>query len=115
MAKTKASPQKAATVKRAGARPTDVAEKAAAVAKKVAALRHDLALAHGLAHDAQVREALTRTELTLALNEALKGRAEAQASARRDAAARLAERAGELPRPANRNWRRMLLRLGLSG
>ena len=61
------------------ARPTDVAQKAAAVAKAVAGLRADLALAHDLAHQAQVREALTRSELTLALSEAMKARVAAEA------------------------------------
>src|SRR6185312_10185372 len=77
--------------------PTDVAAKAAAVAKKVAGLRADLALAHDLVHQAQVREALTRSELTLALCEALKARAGAQGAARRDAAGKYAARAARPP------------------
>ena len=110
-----AAPQDATMAQPAEARSTELAQKAAAVAKKVVALREDLALAHGLVHDAQVREALTRTELTLALSEALKGRAEAQANARRDAAARLSARAGRVPAPPNLRWREFLLKLGLSG
>src|ERR1700709_1137838 len=78
-------------------RATDVAQKAGAVAKKVAGLRADLGLAHGLAHEAQIREALTRTELTLALGEALKGRAEALAAARRLAVQRHLEVAAPCP------------------
>jgi hypothetical protein len=96
-----------------------VAAKAAAVAQKVKGLRADLGLAHELAHQAQVREALTRTELTLALTEALKGRAEAQASARRLAAQRWLENAS--PRPVRRRGKlhrgieRVLARLGGAG
>jgi hypothetical protein len=101
------------------ARPTDVARRASAVAKKVAALRADLGLAHGLAHDAQIREALTRTELTLALGEALKGRAEALGAARRLAVARYLETSS--PRPVRRRGRvrrgldRLMLAAGLAG
>jgi hypothetical protein len=95
-------------------RATDVAHRAAAVAKKVATLRADLSLAHGLAHQAQVREALTRTELTLALGEALKGRAEAVAAARRAALAAWAVRAGHPPGPPSEKDLK-LLRQGVPG
>jgi hypothetical protein len=114
LAKTAAQPPKPAV-----AHATDVAAKAAAVAQKVAGLRADLSLAHGLTHEAQVREALTRTELTLALNEALKGRAAAQASARRLAAQRWLERAS--PRPVRRRGKlqrgfdKLMLRAGRTG
>jgi hypothetical protein len=46
-----------------------VFEKVAAVGRRLSALR-------GIGQQAQVREALTRAELTVALNEALAGRAE---------------------------------------
>ncbi|MDB5422720.1 MAG: hypothetical protein JWQ29_136 [Phenylobacterium sp.] len=64
------------------ARASDVAVKAAMVAHRVTALRGDLAVAQDMAHQAQVREALTRSELTLALTEALTARAAGQAQAR---------------------------------
>jgi hypothetical protein len=83
MAKTAAHPPKPAEARPADQKGGDVAQKAAAVAKKVAGLRADLGLAHELVHQAQVREALSRTELTLALGEALKGRAEALRAAQR--------------------------------
>jgi hypothetical protein len=99
--------------------PIDVAAKANAAAQRAAGLRADLANALGLAHQAQLREALTRTELTLALGEALKGRAKAEAATR----ALLADRflaLGEA-QPLRRHGRlgrladRVLLRLGLTG
>ncbi|HEX2817736.1 MAG TPA: hypothetical protein VHN39_15185 [Phenylobacterium sp.] len=105
--------------KPAEARPTEVARKAAAVAKKVAGLRADLGLAHGLVHEAQIREALTRTELTLALGEALKGRAQALAGERRLAVQR--HLATSSPRPVRRRGRaqrgfdRLMLAAGLAG
>lgn len=46
---------------------------------RVRAAVNRISASDAVAHEAQVREALTRTELTLALNEALLGRAEAQA------------------------------------
>jgi hypothetical protein len=119
LAKTAAQPPKPAEARPLLQSEGDVAAKAAAVAQKVAGLRADLSLAHGLTHEAQVREALTRTELTLALNEALKGRAEAQASARRLAAQRWLERAS--PRPVRRRGKlqrgvdKLLLRAGRTG
>jgi hypothetical protein len=114
MAKTAAPPSKPVE-----SRPTDLAPKAAAVAKKVAGLRADLALAHDLVHQAQVREALTRTELTLALGEALKGRAEALGAVRRLAVQRYLD--GTSPREVRRRGRvqrgfdRLLLAGGLAG
>lgn len=97
----------------------DVARKAATVAQKVSGLRADIGLAHELAHQAQVREALTRSELTLALTAALKGRAAAEAKARELAAqrflstarARPVRRRGKLTRGLDR----LLLRLGRAG
>lgn len=53
-----------------------------AAARRLAAVRAERTQAQSIAHQAQVREALTRTELTLALNEALIGRADALARAR---------------------------------
>jgi hypothetical protein len=105
--------------KPAEARPNDLAAKAATVAKAVAGLRADLAHAHDLAHQAQVREALSRSELTLALTEALKARAAAGAALRAEivrrylAAARpqTVRRHGRLGRAADR----LLVRLGRSG
>ncbi len=113
MAKTAAQPPKPAEALAPLQPRGDVAAKAAAVAQKVAGLRADLGLAHELAHQAQVREALTRTELTLALGEALKARAEAQA--------RLGLQTAELyfrsasrrrPRRPAIRLQRVLLRLG---
>ncbi|HEY8003149.1 MAG TPA: hypothetical protein VIE16_02920 [Phenylobacterium sp.] len=97
----------------------ELAQKAAAVALKVASLRTDLGLAHELAHQAQVREALTRSELTLALNEALKARAAADAAVRRLAVERWLAQA--TPRPVRRRGKlrrgadRLLLKAGLTG
>jgi hypothetical protein len=97
----------------------DVARKAAAVAQKVSGLRADIGLAHELAHQAQVREALTRNELTLALTAALKGRAAADAAVRRLGAERYLDTAK--PRPVRRRGKlqrgfdRLLLRAGRAG
>ncbi len=99
--------------------PIDVAAKAKAAAQRAAGLRADLANALGLAHQAQLREALTRTELTLALGEALKARATAEAAARRQIAERFFE--GGLAREVRRHSRlarlldRLQLRLGRAG
>jgi len=95
MAKTAAHRKHAAS----GA-PTNLAGKAASVGQLVAQLRSDVAQAHALTHQAQVREALTRTELTLALGEALIARAEAQATARRAAADLYFIRTARRPLPA---------------
>ena len=53
-----------------------------AAARRLVAVRTERTQAQTIAHQAQVREALTRTELTLALHAALLGRAEALARAR---------------------------------
>lgn len=58
-----------ATVPTAQAAHGAMLDKARAVTAKVASLSRDFAGAHRLAQQAQVREALTRTELTLALTE----------------------------------------------
>ena len=96
-----------------------MARKAAAVAQKVSGLRADIGLAHDLAHQAQVREALTRTELTLALNAALRGRAAAEAKARKLAAqAYLAQARPHRLRTRDKPRRaadRLLLAAGRSG
>ena len=55
---------------------------AARLLEKVETATGQLVQSRALAQQAQVREALTRTELTLALNQALIGRAEAQARLR---------------------------------
>jgi hypothetical protein len=100
-------------------RPLDIVAKAAAAARRIAALRADLAAAHDLAHRAQVREAVTRSELTLALGETLRGRAEALAAVRAQAKQLYLARATPQPvrrhgRPA-RAWDRLLGRLGAPG
>ena len=117
MAKT--PPRKTGKPKSVEGRPIDVAAKARAAAQRAAGLRADLAHALGLAHQAQVREALTRTELTLALTEALKARARAEAAARRQVAERFFE--GRPARTVRRRSRltrlldRLRLRLGRAG
>lgn len=93
-------------------------DKARTVATRMRALKRDFDGAHRLAHDAQVREALTRNELTLALHEALSARAELQARLREQALAAFGAR-GEKPlRRRNRLSRRLdrvLMRLGSPG
>jgi len=85
---------------------------------KVQQLQGELEGARRLAHDAQVRESLARTQLTLALHESLAERAALEAAARRRAitthnAARrpTSRRAGRIPRMIDR----MLLQLGSFG
>lgn len=101
------------------ANPLDITAKAAAAARRIATLRADLAHAHDLAHQAQVREALTRSELTLALGEALRTRAEIEARVRAAAARDYLDKAR--PKPLRRHSRlgraadRVLGRLGVSG
>jgi|GEM_PF-4265200 len=53
------------------------------VAGRLAELKAARAAAHATAHQAQVREALTRSELTLALTEALAGRTDVERRLRR--------------------------------
>ncbi|WP_133255297.1 hypothetical protein [Phenylobacterium kunshanense] len=93
-------------------------EKARTVATRMRALKRDFAGAHRLAHDAQVREALARNELGLALHAALTAQADVQAKLRRQALAAFQTR-GEAPlRRRNRISRRidrMLMRLGSLG
>jgi hypothetical protein len=118
LAKTAARSPKSAP-KTVDGRPLDIVAKATAAARRITALRADLAHAHDLTHQAQVREALARSELTQALTEALKGRAAAQAEARALAAQRYLEAARR--RPVRRHgrlgraWDRVLARLGVPG
>lgn len=94
-------------------------DKARAVTAKVGRLSRDFAGAHRLAHQAQVREALLRTELTVALHESLLVRAEAEARLRGQAVTAYRLGAGE--RPLRRHNRasqlidRILARLGPVG
>ena len=93
--------------------------KAGAVAAKVAVLQRDLTGARRLAHQAQVREALTRTELTMALNETLAARAELEGRLREATFAGYLARAGAIhlrrhPR-LSRLLDRLLSRLGAWG
>lgn len=93
-------------------------DKARAVTAKVARLSRDFAGAHKLAHEAQVREALTRTELTLALTESLAARAELEARLRDQAVAAFQARGAGRLRRHNRLSQmldRVLARLGWPG
>ncbi len=86
-------------------------EKVAAVGRKLSALR-------AVGQQAQVREALTRAELTLALTEALAGRADLQARLREAAALRLRHAWPRSRRRRNRLSKRLdlfLARLGSLG
>ena len=73
--------------------------KAHAVALRTAKLRHDFDGAHRLAQQAQAREAVVRTELTVALTAALAARAEAEARVRAQALAAYVARAAAHVRP----------------
>ena len=65
--------------------PGALLDKARAVVARVGGLQRDFAGAHRLAHESEVREALTRTELTLALHASLVQRAELAARLRQQA------------------------------
>jgi hypothetical protein len=65
--------------------PASLLDKARAVATGVGNLQRAFAGAHHVAHQAEVREALTRTELTVALHESLCQRADLQARLRSEA------------------------------
>lgn len=82
---------------------TGVAAKAQEAVQAVASRRGDVVLLRDLAHQAQITEALTRSELTEALSEALAGREAALVRAREAAAAR--HFAGVKPRPLRRHGR----------
>jgi hypothetical protein len=95
----------------AGLAPREVVAKAADVRSKVRALQR-------LAHEVQVREALTRTELTLALHDSLSARAELAARLRAQALAAHAVGRRISQRRAGRAARLidgLLLRLGSFG
>ncbi len=101
------------------AQPAEIAAKAKAAAQRIVALKADLKHAQGLVHQAQVREALSRTELTLALTEALRALAAADLAARgRTATLRLQ---GLTARPLRRRTRfdrgfdRLLAKAGRTG
>ena len=93
-------------------------DKAKAVAAKVGGLRRDAAGAHRLAHQSEVREALTRTELTVALHESLIQRADLEARVRTLALAAYGYRNPGRLRRHNRVSQlldRVLARLGPAG
>jgi hypothetical protein len=94
-------------------------EKARGLSARIAQLKADAAGAARLTHDAQVREALTRSELTLALHESLAARAALEARLRDRALAAYCARGGERTlRRRNRPSRlldRILIRLGAVG
>lgn len=97
---------------------TAMIDKARAVTAKVGRLGRDFAGAHRLAQQAQVREALTRTELTLALTESMATRSELEARLRDQAAAAFGARGAGRLRRHNRLSRildRVLARLGSLG
>src|SRR5687767_1984619 len=96
LTKAEAEPSAAPAV---AAVPLAMLAKAQAVGEKVRRLKRDAAGAHRLTHEAQVREALTRTELTLALHESLAARVELEARLREQALAAFRARArGKLRR-----------------
>jgi hypothetical protein len=97
----------------AGAEPADqreapgpaLLEKVQTVVDKVARLQRDFAGAQQAAHQAQVREALTRTELTVALNASLLARTELEGRLReRSVAAHARLGSGRLRRQSARRW-----------
>jgi hypothetical protein len=91
---TAAAPAASGTAPTAEAAHGAMLDKARAVTAKVARLSRDFAGAHRLAQQAQVREALTRTELTLALTESLAARAELESRLRDQAVAAFQARGG---------------------
>lgn len=101
-----------------GAESARLVEKMQTAMTRLRTYRRDFEGAHKLAHEAQVREALTRNELTLALQEVLAAREEMLGRLRAQALAALAAR-GERPlRRRNRISRRIdrvLARLGSLG
>jgi hypothetical protein len=100
-------------------RPTDVGPRVLDAAARIQALRADLDHAHRMTQEAQVREALSRSELAVALNATLKAHAADRLQARRAAAALYALRHPPRPLAAQgrlARWRRAaLLRLGAGG
>lgn len=96
-----------------------VLARAQGISRRIGQLKADFAGAHRLAHQAQVSEALSRVELSLALNESLAARAELAARLRTRAVADYAAKAQPMPLRrygrANRTLDRMLMRLGRLG
>jgi hypothetical protein len=95
-----------------------VDERAAPILDKVRRLHQELDGARALAHDAKVREALTRTELTLALHESLSARADLLRAAGERAVATLAAMRRPTARRAGRMAQtidRLLAQLGSFG
>ncbi|MEW5688112.1 MAG: hypothetical protein AB1942_24610 [Pseudomonadota bacterium] len=93
-------------------------DKAREALTRMRTYRRDFDGAHRMAHDAQVREALTRNELTVALQESLTSRAEMEARLRDWALAAYASRGAMPMRRRNRISRRidrLLARLGSLG
>jgi len=93
-------------------------EKVQTVVAKVGRMQRDFAGAQRAAHQAQVREALTRTELTVALNASLLARAELEGRLRERAVAAHARLAFGRLRRHNRLSQaidRVLARLGSAG
>lgn len=98
--------------------PVAMLEKARTVTATVRRLKRDFDGAHRLAHQAEVREALTRTELTLALNESMAARAELAGRVRAQALAAFQARGRPRLRRHNRPSRlldRILAKLGAPG
>jgi hypothetical protein len=98
--------------------PTLALEKARAAADRLRDHQLDMAGARRLAHDAEVREALVRTELTVALHESLSARAGLEAAARERAIAAYRAMRRSTTRRAGRLSRlidRILARLGSLG
>jgi hypothetical protein len=99
-------------------RPADIAARAAKAVKQIRELRQERDEASAVAQQAQVREALTRSELSLALLETLKARDAARAVARRAAPALYAARSRQphnLSTRAGRLRRAAWLRAGDEG
>ncbi|MFN9849911.1 MAG: hypothetical protein ACK56C_16280 [Alphaproteobacteria bacterium] len=108
------------TEQRAGEHPqaSGLLHKARAVVERIGALKRDFDGAHRLAHEAEVREALTRSELSLAVQESMIQRAELEARLRGQAVAAHAARYPSTTRRHNRLNQladRILARLGPVG
>jgi len=101
------------------AQPTDIGPRVLDAAARIVALKADLGHAQRMIQEAQVREALARSELAVALTATLRAHAADRMQARRAAAALHALRRPARPLPARRpfgRWRRAaLLRLGAGG
>lgn len=98
--------------------PADVGPRALAAATRIVALKADLEHARRLTQQAQVREALVRSELAVALTETLKAKAADRRALRSAAAALHVARMPAPPRrrtETNRLYRAAALRLGALG